>query len=79
MTMTAFILAKLSPEESGMDLLNEIREDEFVEEAFLIYGAFDLIVKVEVKNPEDLDSFIFNRLRKVRGVLDTATCICASC
>jgi DNA-binding Lrp family transcriptional regulator len=78
MTMTAFILAKLSPD-SGMDLLNEIRQDDFVQEAFLIYGAFDLIVKVEVKNPEDLDSFIFNRLRKVQGVLDTATCICASC
>ena len=76
--MTAFILAKLSPD-SGMDLLNEIRQDDFVQEAFLIYGAFDLIVKVEVKNPEDLDTFIFNRLRKVRGVLDTATCICASC
>lgn len=76
--MTAFILAKLSPD-SGMDLLNEIRQDDFVQEAFLIYGAFDLIVKVEVKNPEDLDSFIFNILRKVRGVLDTATCICASC
>ena len=78
MTMTAFILVKLSPE-GGMEVLNEIRENELVEEAFLIYGAFDLIVKVEVKNPEDLDSFIFNILRKVRGVLDTATCICASC
>jgi DNA-binding Lrp family transcriptional regulator len=79
MTMTAFILAKLSPDSSGMDLLNEIREDDFVEEAYLIYGAFDMIVKIEVKNPEDLDDFIFNRLRAVRGVLDTATCICASC
>jgi DNA-binding Lrp family transcriptional regulator len=79
MTMTAFILAKLSPDSSGMDLLNEIRDDDFVEEAYLIYGAFDMIVKIEVKNPEDLDDFIFNRLRAVRGVLDTATCICASC
>ena len=76
--MTAFVLAKISPE-GGMDLINEIRKNEFVEEAYLIYGAFDLIVKVLVKNPEDLDDFIFNTLRKFRGVLDTATCICASC
>ena len=76
--MTAFILAKLSPD-SGMELLNEIRQDDFVQEAYLIYGAFDMIIKVEVKNPEDLDEFIFNKLRTIRGVLDTATCICASC
>lgn len=76
--MTAFILAKLSPD-SGMELLNEIRQDDFVQEAYLIYGAFDMIIKVEVKNPEDLDDFIFNRLRAIKGVLDTATCICASC
>ena len=75
MTMTAFVLAKISPE-GGMEILNEIRENELVEEAYLIYGAFDLLVKVLVKNPEDVDDFIFN---KVRGVLDTATCICASC
>ncbi len=78
MTMTAFVLAKISPE-GGMEILNEIRENELVEEAYLIYGAFDLLVKVLVKNPEDVDDFIFNKLRKVRGVLDTATCICASC
>ncbi|MFX1519614.1 MAG: Lrp/AsnC ligand binding domain-containing protein [Promethearchaeota archaeon] len=78
MTMTAFVLAKISPD-VGMDILDEIRENELVEEAYLIYGAFDLIVKVLVKNPEDLDDFIFNKLRKVSGVLDTATCICASC
>jgi len=76
--MTAFVLAKISPE-GGMEILNEIRENELVEEAYLIYGAFDLLVKVLVKNPEDVDDFIFNKLRKVRGVLDTATCICASC
>ncbi|MFX1466590.1 MAG: Lrp/AsnC ligand binding domain-containing protein [Promethearchaeota archaeon] len=78
MTMTAFVLAKISPD-VGMDILDEIRENELVEEAYLIYGAFDLIVKVLVKNPEDLDDFIFNNLRKIGGVLDTATCICASC
>jgi DNA-binding Lrp family transcriptional regulator len=72
----AYILVKVEAgkeKEVGSQLKNKM-----INEASLIYGAYDLILKVRAPLPEKLDEFIFGELRKINGVKETATCIVAS-
>jgi DNA-binding Lrp family transcriptional regulator len=63
--------------ESGKDgrVMAVVRRRKEVKEVALTYGAYDLIAKIEVGSPEALDSFIFNVLRKIPEVKETATLI----
>ena len=74
----AFIMAKVESTKSR-GILKQVSELENVEEAYLIYGAYDLLIKCVFKTPEDLSSFVVNDLRKVDGVKDTITNVCATC
>ena len=78
MTIKAFIMAKVESVKAR-DVLENVRALDEVEEAFLIYGAFDLLIKGIFKTPEGLSSFVVDSLRKVDGVKDTVTNVCASC
>ena len=44
-----------------------------VKDVILTYGEYDLIIKVESETLEDLDHFIFNKLRTIQGVIATTT------
>ena len=76
--IVAFIMAKVESTKSRK-ILQEIRTLDEVEEAYLIYGAYDLLIKCAFKTPEALSSFVVNELRKVDGIKDTITNVCASC
>jgi DNA-binding Lrp family transcriptional regulator len=76
--ITAFIMAKIESTKSR-SILDMIRKLDEVEEAHLIYGAYDLLIKCVFKTPEALSSFVVNELRKVDGIKDTVTNVCASC
>ena len=39
------------------------------------YGAYDLHVEVKFDTMEELDEFIFNKMRKVDGIKDTMTLV----
>lgn len=74
----AFIMAKVESTKSR-NILDEVRALDEVEEAYLIYGAYDLLIKCTFKTPEALSSFVVNGLRRVDGIKDTITNVCASC
>jgi DNA-binding Lrp family transcriptional regulator len=74
----AFIMAKVESTKSR-SILEEVRRLDEVEEAYLIYGAYDLLIKCVFKTPEALSSFVVNDLRKLDGIKDTITNVCASC
>jgi DNA-binding Lrp family transcriptional regulator len=74
----AFIMAKVESTKSRA-ILDQVRSLDEVEEAYLIYGAYDLLIKCVFKTPEALSSFVVNDLRKVDGVKDTITNVCATC
>jgi DNA-binding Lrp family transcriptional regulator len=76
--IVAFIMAKVESTKSR-SILELIRSLDEVEEAYLIYGAYDLLIKSSFKTPEGLSSFVVNELRKVDGIKDTVTNVCASC
>jgi DNA-binding Lrp family transcriptional regulator len=63
----------------GMDeqVIAEIKKLEQVQEANATYGSFDLIIKVKFKTIEDLDQFIFEKIRRVKGVNETSSMIVA--
>jgi DNA-binding Lrp family transcriptional regulator len=60
-------------------VLAAVRKIESVEETYLIYGAYDLLIKGVFKTPEALSSFVVDELRKIDGVKDTVTNVCATC
>ncbi len=73
----AFIMAKVESTKSK-GILEEVRKLDAVEEAYLIYGAYDLLIKCVFKEPEELSSFVVNDLRSIDGVKDTITNVCAT-
>nr|MDO8098419.1 Lrp/AsnC ligand binding domain-containing protein [Candidatus Njordarchaeota archaeon] len=74
--IVAYILVKV---EAGKENNVTSRlKSKMIREAALIYGAYDMILKVEAPLPENLDEFIFRELRSIDGVKETATCMIAS-
>ena len=70
----AFILAKV---ESGKDgeVLKEVKKAAGVQHATPTYGEYDLHVDVAFKTKEELDGFIFDRIRRIEGVRATLVLI----
>ena len=44
-----------------------------VKDVIITYGEYDLIIKVGSDSLNDLDNFIFNKLRTISGVASTTT------
>ena len=74
--MLAFILAKV---ESGKDreVLREIKKLREAKRAYPTYGIYDLIVEVQFDTSKELDSFVFDKIRRINGIRETATLICS--
>jgi DNA-binding Lrp family transcriptional regulator len=70
----AYVLAKV---EAGLDqeVLKEIKNITGVKQAIPTYGVYDLHVEVWFDKMEDLDKFIFEGIRRIRGIKETATLI----
>ncbi len=67
---------------SGKDLevFHKIRDLQHkfpIREVCTLYGDYDLIVKVQMHGPDDLESFVFNGLRPIQGIAQTHTLISA--
>ena len=57
-------------------VLAAVRKMEFVEEAYVIYGEYDVIAKLTLPALELLDKVVTS-IRKLDGVTRTSTLICA--
>jgi len=57
------------------EVFKAIKEFPEVKEVILTYGEYDLIIKIEEESIEDLDKFIFNKLRSTDGLAATTTLI----
>jgi DNA-binding Lrp family transcriptional regulator len=69
-------MAKLEVGEEE-EIFSKIKKTGKIEEALATYGTYDLMVRVNFSETEDLDDFIFNVLRKIPGIKDTLTIIVA--
>ena len=72
--VTAFILmvTVAGKEREVMEKLLTYPE---VKEAYVVYGEYDLVVKVETDTLKDLDHFITERIRKMPEIKMTSTMI----
>ncbi len=72
--MLAYILAKV---EAGKDrdVVYKIKELKEVKSVHATYGTYDMIIEVEFKGVEELDEFVFDKVRKMPGVKGTITVI----
>jgi DNA-binding Lrp family transcriptional regulator len=56
-------------------VVNELEEISEVTESFLIYGVYDIIVRVEAENMKELKDVIGSKIRKIESVRSTLTLI----
>lgn len=74
--MSAYIMMRM---QVGLDdeVLAEIKTLKQIEEANATYGAYDLVIRVNFKTIEDLDRFIFEKIRRIKGITETSSMIVA--
>jgi Lrp/AsnC family transcriptional regulator for asnA, asnC and gidA len=72
--IVAYVLAKV---EAGKDreVLAETQKIVGVKQVVPTYGVYDLHIEVTFNSIEELDDFIFNKVRKIPGVKETVTLI----
>jgi DNA-binding Lrp family transcriptional regulator len=63
--------------ESGSEdnVLKQLREISIVEEAYVSYGVYDLIVKVKADTMEQMKETISHKIRSINSVRSTLTLI----
>ena len=76
MPIKAYVLFKVS---SGAerDICRKISNLDEVLEASVIYGEYDLIAKVRVKDLSELETFLTEKIRAIPSVILTSTMIVA--
>jgi len=74
--VTAYIMMKM---QVGMDdqVVTELKKLEQIKEANATYGSYDLVIKVHFRTIEDLDMFIFEKIRRIKGITETSSMIVA--
>lgn len=70
----AYVLAKVEAGKDS-DVLAEAQKLEGVRQAVPTYGVYDLHVEVGVNTMEELDRFIFDKIRRIPGVKETVTLV----
>ncbi len=61
--------------ELGKDkkVYDELIKKEKFKEVYFLFGAYDLIVKIEAKDFNELSNIVFNEIRTIPGVRSTKT------
>jgi DNA-binding Lrp family transcriptional regulator len=72
--IVAYVLAKV---EAGKDkeVLSETKKIPGVKQAIPTYGVYDLHVEVSFDTMEELDRFIFDKIRRIPGIKETVTLV----
>ena len=58
-----------------MDVLDQIKAIDGVEEAYLVYGNYDIIAKVTSKDVNDLKKRVIGQFRTIQKIRNTMTLI----
>ena len=72
----AFVMVNTVPNQIE-SVLDKIREIEGVEEAYMLYGVYDILAVIKAETPEELKGIIL-RIRTVNHVLKTLTLMAVS-
>ncbi len=79
---TAFILASITYRTPGVEetldqrlIAQEVARFPEVQEVHIITGDWDLLIKVKGRDVADIGRFVVDKLRTVRGIEKTLTCM----
>lgn len=78
MTITAYIMIKVEGM-SNRNVLDEIMALDETDEAFIIFGAFDIIIKAQFESNDEMSVYVVEKLKAIEGVGETQTNVCATC
>ncbi|MFN7088584.1 MAG: Lrp/AsnC family transcriptional regulator [Candidatus Paceibacteria bacterium] len=72
----AYVLATVR---SGMekDVVDALKKEEKIKEAYLVYGEFDIIAKIELDGISELSDFVLDKIRAIPAIEKTTTLIVA--
>ena len=76
--VTAFIMVKLERSGDVEEFRQKIVEFQQVLECHHVVGAFDYLLKVLVKTPDDLEHFLMDELNEIPTVASSQTFMCLS-
>ncbi|MCL4335494.1 MAG: Lrp/AsnC ligand binding domain-containing protein [Candidatus Thermoplasmatota archaeon] len=68
----AFVLISTVPGKE-MEVYEKISKVKYVVEIHPLFGEYDLIVKIDVKDFSELGKLVIEKLRTIDGVVDTKT------
>ena len=72
---TAFVLINTEIGSSIVDVLEDLKKVEGVDEAFAVYGVYDIIARVRAESMDKLKEIVTWRIRRVDKVRTTLTMI----
>jgi len=72
--ISAYVVARVQPGKDE-EVLRETKKIPGVRQATPTYGVYDLHVEVSFDTMEELDRFIFDKIRRISGVKETVTLI----
>jgi len=72
---TAYVLINTETGSSIADILKDLKKVERVDEAFAVYGVYDIIAKVRAESMDKLKEIVTLRIRRVDNVRTTLTMI----
>ncbi|MEM3479874.1 MAG: Lrp/AsnC ligand binding domain-containing protein [Candidatus Bathyarchaeia archaeon] len=70
----AFVLINAEIGSEG-EVLNELKRVEGVEEAYSVYGVYDIVAKVRAESMEKLKDIVTWKIRRINKVRSTLTMI----
>lgn len=79
--ISAYVLVKVDSKylkgfrKTQHDLVKDLKRLEFIEKADIVTGAIDIILLIRVKDIDELDNIIVDKLRDVQGIESTETLV----
>lgn len=73
--MLAYLLIRVLEDEQGV--MEELKSMKEVEEVHVLFGEWDLLVKLKMPNPEMVGTFVMENIRSIKAVKLTSTMIVA--
>ena len=73
--MLAYLLIRVLEDEQGV--MEELKSMEAVKEVHVLFGEWDLLVKLKMPDPEMVGTFVMENIRSIKAVKLTSTMIVA--
>ncbi len=67
-----FVLINTAPAHEH-EVYNKLSKVPEIVELYPLFGEYDLIAKIEAENFEKLGELVINKIRSIKGVIDTKT------